>query len=99
VVELSCGTGCKNFAIVDVSNGNLYSPDIIAEYGAHYDVGSNLFEVNDKDVIYESCYRDPTTIYIGCQNKKPTTDYYVWTGDHLNLIGKYKILYNVKKVK
>lgn len=97
LIELGCGTGCAYYMIVDTKTGKLYDERIgdFAGLGTIFQIESNLVIVTPPEDIYHFCYRDPSVKYYFC-NDKLVSSYYVWRGDHFELIGRYKVLYDKK---
>jgi hypothetical protein len=97
LVELSCGTGCQFFIIVDLLSGKAYDPELATFAGDDFNVLSNLLVLNPPEYINSVCSKTPNNFVIDCKNT--VSEYYVWRGDHFDSLGKYRILYDVKKVE
>jgi hypothetical protein len=78
VVTWEYGTKYKEVAIVDATNGNVYFPDIIAEYEVDFQIDSKLLIVNIPAWI-KKIYGNEVPEWQG-------TDYYKWENNKLTLI-------------
>lgn len=99
VVTLGCGTQCQYFVVVDDITGIVYYAKLSSFWGAYFNADSKLLVKNPPEILNRECYSG-----ISPEDKSPfcegtVSEYYVWTGNHFDLVGGYKVLFEVKEME
>ncbi|MEK7071976.1 MAG: hypothetical protein AAB969_00225 [Patescibacteria group bacterium] len=96
VVTLGCGTQCQYFVVVDDLTGIVYDPKLGSAWGADFNGDSTLFIISPPETLNSQCYSNSPNDNPFC--KDTNSEYYVWEDNHFDLIGEYKVLFEVEKI-